>query len=339
MIELHLIPAAERELYFEAVVEQTGISFEIIEKDYWVVWILERLFALNDLKTHLTFKGGTSLSKVYRIIDRFSEDIDLSIEKEFLGFGENNDPEKAPSKNKRRAVLENLSKVCSEYVQNQMRIDLQNHISEKMKTDDGWQLIIDSDDPDGQTLLFKYPSITPADGYIRPFVKIEMGARSEHWPTSREKIISYTKEALAEKIKEEDVQIRVLNAERTFWEKATILHQYAHLPNEKKLPLRISRHYYDFFRLLNSNIKNKALDDMSLLERVAIHKNIYFASGWANFSTARKGSLALIPPSRILEELEKDYTLMEPMFFREIPSWTKMLESISQFEHEFNAQR
>lgn len=217
-----------------------------------------------------------------------------------------------------------------------MLMDLENHISEMLKTNKDWQLIIDSEDPDGQTLLFKYPSNSTAGNYIRPFVKIEMGARSEHWPTSQKKITSYAKEALDEKIPDDEIEIRVLNAERTFWEKATILHQYSHLPIEKKLPLRLSRHFYDFFQLLNSDIKDKALSDLSLLERVAIHKSIYFASGWANFNTARKGTLVLTPPSRILNELEKDYSLMEPMFFRAIPAWNKILETIAKFEEEFN---
>lgn len=100
MKEINLLPKEERAIYFRTAADMLKIPFDIIEKDYWVVWILERLFALNDLKSHLTFKGGTSLSKIYRVIDRFSEDIDLSIEKDFLGFGENKDPEKAPSKNK-----------------------------------------------------------------------------------------------------------------------------------------------------------------------------------------------------------------------------------------------
>src|SRR6516162_3397591 len=96
--KLYILPIAEREAFFEAAVEQTNIPYQIIEKDYWVVWTLERLFSLADLKNHLTFKGGTSLSKVYSVIERFSEDIDLSIEKEFFGF----DPEKAESKKKQK---------------------------------------------------------------------------------------------------------------------------------------------------------------------------------------------------------------------------------------------
>jgi predicted nucleotidyltransferase component of viral defense system len=103
MREIYLLPKSERELFFRAAAEALNISFDIIEKDYWVVWTLERLFALEDLKTHLTFKGGTSLSKLYGIIDRFFEDIDLSIERDFLGFDENNDPEKAVSKKKQLA--------------------------------------------------------------------------------------------------------------------------------------------------------------------------------------------------------------------------------------------
>jgi hypothetical protein len=196
--------------------------------------------------------------------------------------------------------------------------------------------VIDPEDPDAQTLFFEYPSITPRGGYIRPFVKIEMGARSEHWPVSEQSIRSYTKEALREKVHEDEVQVRVLNAERTFWEKATILHQYAHLPVDKKLPARISRHFYDFFRLLNSTVKEKALNNLSLLERVSIHKSIYFASGWASYGTAQKGTLRLSPPARILEELERDYTLMKAMFFREIPDWNLILKTISVFEREFN---
>ena len=142
---------------------------------------------------------------------------------------------------------------------------------------------------------------------------------------------------LKEKIHEEKVVVRTLNAERTFWEKATILHQYAHLPDGKPLPPRISRHFYDFFRLLNSSVKKKALSDLSLLERVATHKSIYFASGWANYRAARKGTLKLSPLARVRDELEKDYALMEPMFFRERPDWNLILRAIAGFETEFNA--
>ncbi|HQY22452.1 MAG TPA: nucleotidyl transferase AbiEii/AbiGii toxin family protein [Gammaproteobacteria bacterium] len=316
--------------------EESRIPFEVIEKDFWVVWILEKLFSLSDLKDHLTFKGGTSLSKVYRIIQRFSEDIDLSIEKEFFGFDKDNDPEKAVSKKKQRAALDNLSTTCSEYVQNDFLMALRFAISEKLQTSEGWHLEIDAADPDGQTLQFEYPSTTAKNGYIRPSVKIELGARSEHWPVGNHKIQSYTKTILKEKITEPEVWVKVLDAKRTFWEKATILHQYAHLPAEKKLPARISRHFYDFFCLLNSDIKASALAEPTLLDRVATHKSIYFASAWASYGTARKGSLVLSPPLTLHDDLEKDFGLMKDMFFGSIPEWSTILKDIRDFETKFN---
>lgn len=337
MSEIHLLPQNERELFFRAAIDTKDMPYEVIEKDYWVVWVLKRLFSLEKMKPYLTFKGGTSLSKVYGLIDRFSEDIDLSIEREFFGFGEPHNPENAPSKKKQNAIIDNLSKACSNYVQTEMLASLKETFAAELRTTDGWQIFSDPEDPDAQSLLFEYPSNSSKTGYIRPLVKIEIGARSEHWPVSEHKIESYVKEVLKEKINEPDTVIRVLNAERTFWEKATILHQYAHLPEDKKLPPRISRHYYDFFRLLSSEIKKKALIDTTLLERVAIHKSIYFASSWASYGTARKKTLKLLPSVRISKELERDYTLMKAMFFREVPNWESILNTIEQFENEFNS--
>jgi hypothetical protein len=337
MTQLHLLSVTERELYFDASVNESGLPFEIIEKDFWVVWILERLFSLPDLNDHLTFKGGTSLSKVYGIIQRFSEDVDLSIEKEFFGFDNANDPEKAVSKKKQRLALGNLSTACSRYVQNDLMTALRVAISQKLETAEGWKLIVDAEDPDGQTLQFEYPSTTENNAYIRPSVKIELGARSEHWPVGKHKIQSYSKSILKEKIEEPEVWVKVLEAKRTFWEKATILHQYAHLPQDKKLPPRISRHYYDFFCLLKSEIKSCALGDCELLDRVAIHKSIYFASAWANYGAAKKGSLSLSPPPSFLNDLERDFGLMKDMFFGSVPEWNAILKVIRDFEIEFNS--
>lgn len=337
MTKLHLLSVTERESYFDASVNESGLPFEIIEKDFWVVWILERLFSLPDLNDHLTFKGGTSLSKVYGIIQRFSEDIDLSIEKEFFGFDNVNDPEKAVSIKKQRLALCNLSTACSRYVQNDLMAALKVAISQRLETIEGWRLLVDAEDPDGQTLQFEYPSTTEKNAYIRPSVKIELGARSEHWPVGKHKIQSYSKNILKEKIEEPEVWVKVLEAKRTFWEKATILHQYAHLPQDKKLPPRISRHYYDFFCLLKSDIKSCALGDCKLLDRVAIHKSIYFASAWANYGAAKKGSLRLSPPSSLLNDLERDFGLMKDMFFGSVPEWDAILKIIRDFEIEFNA--
>lgn len=337
MSKPYLMPKDQRESLFQIASDTANIPFEIIEKDYWVVWTLERLFSLPQLAKHLTFKGGTSLSKVYGVIDRFSEDVDLSIEKTFFGFDEGNSPESAPSRKKQKVILEKLAQNCVRYVQGTLMTDLKNAISETLGTTEGWKISPDGSDPDAQSLSFEYPSITPSGGYIRPFVKIELGARSEHWPVSEKKLRSYACEALREKIYDDEITVRVLNAERTFWEKATILHRLAHLPEGKTLPARTSRHFYDFVQLLNSAIKAEALKDFSLLERVANHNSIYFPATWASYETARKGSLKLSPIERVLAGLEKDYEQMDAMFYRTArPEWNLILRTIQEFEQEFN---
>ncbi len=334
MSKLHLLSNAERKDFFEAAAGQLGIAFQIIEKDFWVVWALEKLFAIPELKNHLTFKGGTSLSKVYRLIERFSEDVDISIEKEFFGFKNQKDPEKVMGTNKQKAALMALSVACTDYVGTKLLSQLQSDIKAQLGTEKGWSIFIDPED--NQTLQFEYPSQTPKSGYIKPSVKIEVGARSEHWPVSDHKIQSYAKEALKEKVTEPAVTVRVLDAERTFWEKATILNQYAHLPNDKKLSPRISRHYYDFFCLLGSSIKQKAETNVSLLDRVAKHKSIYFASSWAHYETAKIGTLVLVPPKKIRADLEKDYRQMNEMFFMDVPEFKNIIAIIEKFETGFN---
>lgn len=164
MSEIHLLSAEERRLFFEKAVIESGIPFSIIEKDFWVVWTLERMFSVRELKPHLTFKGGTSLSKVFKVINRFSEDIDLSIEKTFFRFDKENDPEKAGSRKKREAALKDLSAACSEYVQKKMCDLLAESIANRIGKTDGWRLYVDAEDPDGQTLQFEYPSITASGG-------------------------------------------------------------------------------------------------------------------------------------------------------------------------------
>lgn len=338
MSELHSLLPKERQLYFAEAEAISGIPFSIIEKDFWVVWTLDRLFSINELKSHLTFKGGTSLSKVYGLIQRFSEDIDISIEKEFFGLNKETAPENSTSRKKQKASLDSLRLFCSEYVQNKMLSTLKEDFAKNLGTEEGWQILIDTKDSGGQTLIFEYPNITPRGSYIQQSLKIEIGARSEHWPVSNKMIRSYAKEMLKEKITEPEVMVRVLNVERTFWEKATILHQYAHIPADKTLPPRLSRHFYDFFCLLNSKVKGEALAKIDLLEKVAAHKKIYFASTWAHYESAKKGSLKLYPHERNLNLLKSDYQQMEQMFFGDSPpKWDLILKTIRDFEAEFNS--
>ncbi len=329
----------QRKESFRIVGSQMNLQENIIEKDFWVVWTLWRLFEQKELRPYLTFKGGTSLSKVYGVIKRFSEDVDLSIEKSFFGFDQNKAPELAPSRKKKAEALDSLSSACAKYVQTTLaellKADFENHL----KGEGQWDIVIDDIDPDGQTLLFHYPTVySDAGHYVRPSIRLEMGARSEHWPVSERGVQSYVKERLGDKVSETEFKIKVLNIERTFWEKATILHAYTHVPSDKKIPIRLARHYYDMNCLIHSSIKGKAAQDLDLLDRVVKHKIAYFASTWSHFETARKGTLKLVPSSHLEEHLRADYLAMRDMFIEEPPGWDDIIESIRNFELEFNAK-
>ena len=332
MSELYLLLPNERKDYFDEAANRIGIPSWLIEKDYWVVWTLEILFT-SKFKEDLIFKGGTSLSKVYHIIERFSEDIDVSINRNFLG----KNPDNMESNNKKREAVTELKNLCSNFVQKDFLTSLKESIGIKLNGLDGWSLTVDAQDPDLQTLLFHYPKAIIADGnYNQQSVKIEMGARSDHYPKNQNTIQSYVKEVFPDKVTENPVIVQVLSAERTFWEKATILHQYAHLP-DGKLVEKISRHYYDFYCLLKSEIKEKASKDYDLLGKVVTHKKIYFSSGWANYDAAKKGTLKLIPSESIQKALKEDYAKMKQMIFGKAPDFQTILEAIKEFEDEFNA--
>jgi predicted nucleotidyltransferase component of viral defense system len=322
---------------FVATAQEMNVTESIIEKDFWVCFTLKLLFSIDEVKDHLTFKGGTSLSKIYKIISRFSEDIDVSIERKFFGFEGEKEPLNATSNKKSKILVDELSQKCSEYVKDQLLEMLKKEIIPYLNNGDTWKLEIDPEDKDQQTILFYYPTLFETKAsYVKKHVKIEIGARSDHWPVSMKHLYSYAEEKFPALKEKRETLIRVLNAERTFWEKATILHKYSHFPKDKIVPIRQSRHYYDFYCLLNSEVKEIALNNIDLLEKVVLHKSLYFKSAWANYATAKKGTLKIIPDKTILDSMGKDYQAMAEMFFQSPPNWDEIVRSLTIFEKEFN---
>jgi hypothetical protein len=309
----------------------------IIEKDFWVCWTLKRLFTMKPLDGHLIFKGGTSLSKVFKVIERFSEDIDLSVSKELLGFGGNKDPEEAGSAKQLNKRIEELADACREFVKTKLHPELKTEIKDALNSSKGWKLEIDPNDGDGQTLLFEYPAAgRPAGGYVVPVVKIEVGARSDHWPAHQHTVLPYLAEQVPNALAAPDATVKTLDAARTFWEKATILHSFANIPEGKTPAPRQSRHYYDLYKLLQTKHQAEAVADLKLLARVAAHKSIYFRAGWAKYEDAKPGTLKLMPGERLESVMKRDYEQMQEMFFGESPAWKDILAAIKKFETTFN---
>jgi hypothetical protein len=332
-----LTPKERSELFRQTAAEM-DIHSAIVEKDFWVCWTLKHIFKHPELGNKMIFKGGTTLSKVYGVIERFSEDIDVSISRKLLGFVGKLDPaHPGLSANKRQKLLDEMSETCSEYVRTTLKQKLEKDFSLIINRSSGiWELTIEEEDPDQQTLLFKYPSHEEGIDYIQRFVRIEAGCRSDSWPTEQAVIKPFCTEYFPDIFDNERCPVTDLAVTRTFWEKATILHQEYHRPTDKQLPPRYSRHYYDVAMLARSKYKATALNDLGLLKHVVKHKKYFFRCGWANYDSAMPGSLRLSPAEAHLPKLRKDYADMKVMFFGEFTEFDDVLFRIKKLEIEIN---
>lgn len=336
------LPAKEQEAYFTEAASRLGLPPHVVEKDFWVCWTLKRVFTLDGISDTLLFKGGTSLSKVHGLIRRFSEDIDVSIHREKLGFSGDHDPLLPTHSNKKREKLKaELAEAACSFITGKIQPALQASIENALPANDGrtWKLELDDTDPDGQSLAFTYPStgLTPAgNAYLRPAVTIEFGARSDHWPAETRPLKPYLCDAIADAMEEPVVKVKTMEAVRTFWEKATILHQMAHLPEGKEFPGRYSRHYTDLAAMILHGIGEEAAGREDLLEAVVRHKIAFYRSAWANYETAKRGSLRLVPAGKNMTDLKADLASMKDMFFDISPDFDAVITTLRDWECSFN---
>lgn len=329
----------DRRLACLTAAEQKRLQAASVDKDFWVCWILREISSLPDIGGRMTFKGGTSLSKAWGLIERFSEDIDLVVDKDVLGFAGDASPDRAPSRKQRKRRLDDLMATCRSWVQDRLKPALDQSIEKRFGTRDGWRLEVDPDAVDGQCLLFHYPSAFPAAeaGYVRPVVKIELGARSDDWPSESRTITPYVAEVLTRAIPDATFPVSTLAAERTFWEKAMLLHEETFRPADKPRKERMARHYYDVWCLITRDVADRAASDRDLFKRVAEHREIFFRLGWVDYATLRPGSLRLTPPEAHRVGWQQDYEEMaEAMFYGGRPEFDEILRVVGDFERSFN---
>jgi len=334
------LAAPDRLDLFNTVASHRGdMSPLVVEKDFWVCWCLKTLFTTM-WPVSLIFKGGTSLCKAYGLIRRFSEDVDLSVDRKNLGFAGDREPANAPSGKQAQRLLDELTAKCAEFVSATMVPMLRSQFEPCLGTSSAeseWTL--ETDLHNSQTIVFQYPSVVEPEqaGYIRRAVRLEIGARSEHWPFETKAVTSYAAEEFPGQFSKPSCEVCVLSAVRTFWEKATILHALCHKPAGDRLPDRMSRHYYDVAMLADSPVAAEAIAQTDLLLAVAEHKALFFKSGWANYETARPGTLRLVPPDGRIGELRRDYRDMADMFFDEPLAFDVIVQRLGQMEDKVNA--
>lgn len=331
----------DRRRFCQEAEARTNLSPASVEKDFWVCWTLRELFALPEWGANLTFKGGTSLSKGWKLIERFSEDIDIVVDRAFLGFGGDASPEEAPSKTQRRARLDALKNACQARIHAGLLPALTTCMRNALPSGNRWDLVpaTPDEDPDGQTLLFHYPeSLAGTSTYLRPVVKIEMGARSDTEPSSSPLIRPYLAEAFPGEFEPSEFAVHALLPERTFWEKAMLLHEETYRPAGKTRKVRLARHYYDLWCLIHKGVADRASQDLDLFKRIATHREIYFNWSWMDYATLRKGTLRIVPLDDQIAEWQRDYAAMrEEMFFGEVPTFDVIMRAVGAFEKAFNA--
>ena len=331
---------AERRDLFLGASARLGTAVQNIEKDFWVCWTLDALF--NGLKAggpRLLFKGGTSLSKAFGLIARFSEDIDITVFRDDLGQSAEIADLDALSGKKRRARLDAIRDACQAYIAGPLTAQF-THLAASVIPEERFRLETDPDDKDGQSLLFWYPAVTATTGdYIRSAVKIEAGAKSALDPHVAASVTPYVTQDLP------DLDFTVTNVitvkpERTFWDKVMILHGLRQW-HDRRGELRhggqrVSRHYYDVHQLMQTSFAAAWQVDHELAIDCAHHARLFFGSADLGLDIAVPGTFTLTPSPAMREVIEKDYEAMAGMVFGDVPPLDAVLRSAEHFEQIVN---
>jgi hypothetical protein len=333
------LAAVTRAEIFAETANRRGLPEALVEKDFWVCWMLAQIFSIEQLKTGVLFKGGTSLSKVFGVIERFSEDIDLAVDYTMLGFTGARDP-LAPdlSRTKQMALLDEMLAACQNYIAGEFLERLRARCTEVLGPEGPWRLAVDEQDSN-IVHLFYPPAVQAQVAYIAPRVTLELGTHAEFIPRGEFVIRSFAAVEFPELFEQAEVPVTSLLAKRTFWEKATILHAEFHRPAEKNLPARYSRHYYDVAMMAARSVKQEAFEDLDLLAAVVKHKQTFYASAWAQYPLAVPGTFKLAPAESRIQALRQDYREMAVMIFGEPPPFEQIIEKLVALEKEINARQ
>jgi hypothetical protein len=318
------LPKQQRSELFSETATLMNTTNSIVEKDFWVIWTLDKIFSDDRLNKILMFKGGTSLSKVFNLIGRFSEDIDLILDWRLVS---NENPlNEQESKNKQVKFNEQINENAKEYIENELLPIISQNLS---------PLCTCSMVEDGFSINVRYPNAFD-DNYLRPEILLEIGPLASWLPSDSFEISSFAAQKFPEVFEQPICIVHTIVAKRTFWEKATILHHEANRPEESSMPTRYSRHYYDLAMMALNEVKEEALSDLDLLQNVVEFKQKFYPRTWAKYEEAVPGTLKLLPPEFRLDSLEKDYKAMQNMIFDKYISFEEIIGILGNLEKEIN---
>ena len=317
------------------VLEQTGnikgLPAFVIEKDWWVCIILKAVFQ-SRYADFITFKGGTSLSKAHHLISRFSEDIDLVIDRHLLGFGDLNT----------RSQVKKLRKTSGGFIINEFREELIQQLDMLGIPQESYEIrysahVDDTSDPN--TLEIYYTSVVPApNGYIQQRVLLEMGARSLTGPAEAKPVLSFIDYQYSDlAFAEPAFEVQVVVPTVTFIEKTLLLHEEFSKPTDKIRTDRLTRHLYDLDKIMNSDYGALSLADDDLFETIVHHRKTVTPLRGIDYSNHQKGKLSILPPQEVRSRWKEDYkTMQENMIVGDSLEWEELLGKMKKIEDHFN---
>lgn len=321
----------DKRVLFRNTADKMGLNDTIVEKDFWVCFTLDYLFHRSPWKDSITFKGGTSLSKAFNLISRFSEDIDLILDWRILGYSKEEPWEKRS--NTKQDIFNKEAKTRAEVFLSETFCPT---IKEELSQELGQEADIYMDNEEKQTVIFAYPKLFTNVKTLQ-VIRLEIGALAAWTPAKTAAIVPYAAEYYPDVFKKKKTRILTVAAERTFWEKATILHHEANRPEHLEMPQRYSRHYYDLYRMSMTPVKETAFSRLDLLKKVVDFKIKFYPRGWAKYPEAVPGTLKLVPPEYRFAALETDYVAMKDMLYGNIPTFDTVIATIRRLENEINS--
>lgn len=323
---------AQKQIVLTQCKNKLGLPEQAVEKDYWVTVMLQLIFD-SELSEHIIFKGGTSLSKNGNLIERFSEDIDLSVNYEY--FGLTDEPTKKQLKKLRKSsslfVREALVNTLASQIE---RYGLKDQLSITVEPDGEG----DSTYPEPRHIYIQYQSVLPVFlDYIKPTITLEVGARSLMEPSVEIPVKTIIQEALPQ-INTDAVPVNVTTAapQKTFLEKAFLLHELFSVEHDTLPAKRRSRHLYDLNRMMDRDFAIAAVRDDVLWEHIRHHRERFTSMLGMDYSGDIRDRICLVPPEKHIEDWKKDYQYMcDSMIYGEKPTFTELIESIRELERRF----
>jgi len=326
----------ERTLYFRQASERMTVPLPpaVIEKDFWVCWTLRLLNELPELKGNITFKGGTSLFKAWAMIERFSEDIDIAINRKVFGQNPPNGPEDAESNTQRKLRLEDLEKKSSAFIKEILIPKLNEKIGVYLSSSEYSLRPVQKGNE--VNTEFEYPGTLKNElGGLLPIVLIELVPRADEIPNEERKITPIVFEVFSELLGEGSFQVSTLAPERTFLEKLLFIHET--LEGFNKGSERKSRHYYDLYKLYNAGVFDRIKMNRGLLKAVVEHRRTFFRYKALDYSGILTQGVRTVPEKGDLADWRSDYTRTAVMIYNEIPSFDVLMEFAQHLELEFNS--